>query len=195
MGGRGAPRAAAAFAVGQTGCPGCGGTCWPQGCEPARLLYQQLLPSPAGAVPATGFLKQSGINIDSKGFIVVNKVSMGQPLPAGEQEELGLFQGLLQAKFPQGSKLLWQGQFICQDAGSLTVGCLGAPASEGFANHSPGCWGLGPSQIHPGMVGISGGKEMEKDPSFQGSQRISSFPSTTSDSNGRSAGAAGWCVP
>ncbi|KAF4795108.1 Apoptosis-inducing factor 3 [Turdus rufiventris] len=26
-----------------------------------------------GAVPATGFLKQSGINIDSKGFIVVNK--------------------------------------------------------------------------------------------------------------------------
>ncbi|NXC95139.1 AIFM3 factor, partial [Certhia familiaris] len=27
-----------------------------------------------GAVPATGFLKQSGINIDSKGFIVVNKM-------------------------------------------------------------------------------------------------------------------------
>lgn len=32
--------------------------------------------SPTGAVPATGFLKQSGINIDSKGFIVVNKVSV-----------------------------------------------------------------------------------------------------------------------
>lgn len=29
----------------------------------------------AGASPATGFLKQSGINIDSKGFIVVNKVN------------------------------------------------------------------------------------------------------------------------
>uniref|UniRef100_A0A8B9NTC0 Apoptosis-inducing factor 3 n=1 Tax=Apteryx owenii TaxID=8824 RepID=A0A8B9NTC0_APTOW len=27
-----------------------------------------------GAVPATGFLKQSGINIDSKGFIIVNKM-------------------------------------------------------------------------------------------------------------------------
>lgn len=38
--------------------------------------------SPTGAVPATGFLKQSGINIDSKGFIVVNKVSVVvQPAP------------------------------------------------------------------------------------------------------------------
>lgn len=45
------------------------------------------------------------------------------------------------------------------------------------------------------MVWISGGKEMEKDPSFQGSQRILSFPSTTSDSVGRSAGAEGWYVP
>lgn len=41
----------------------------------------QPLPSPAGAVPATSFLKQSGINIDSKGFIVVNKVSWEQLLP------------------------------------------------------------------------------------------------------------------
>lgn len=30
--------------------------------------------SPAGSVPATGFLKQSGIHMDSKGFITVNKV-------------------------------------------------------------------------------------------------------------------------
>lgn len=28
----------------------------------------------AGSVPATGFLKQSGIHTDSKGFITVNKV-------------------------------------------------------------------------------------------------------------------------
>lgn len=30
--------------------------------------------SPAGSIPATGFLKQSGIHMDSKGFITVNKV-------------------------------------------------------------------------------------------------------------------------
>lgn len=30
--------------------------------------------SPVGSVPATGFLKQSGIHMDSKGFITVNKV-------------------------------------------------------------------------------------------------------------------------
>lgn len=35
------------------------------------LLY---VSSPAGSVPATGFLKQSGIHMDSKGFITVNKV-------------------------------------------------------------------------------------------------------------------------
>lgn len=28
----------------------------------------------AGSVPATGFLKQSGVHVDSKGFIPVNKV-------------------------------------------------------------------------------------------------------------------------
>lgn len=77
VGGLGAPGAAASFAMGQTGCPGCGGTCWPQGCGDARLPREQPVSSPAGAVPATGFLKQSGINIDSKGFIVVNKVSVG----------------------------------------------------------------------------------------------------------------------
>lgn len=32
--------------------------------------------SAAGSVPATGFLKQSGINMDSKGFITVNKVCL-----------------------------------------------------------------------------------------------------------------------
>lgn len=30
--------------------------------------------TPAGSVPATGFLKQSGVHMDSKGFITVNKV-------------------------------------------------------------------------------------------------------------------------
>lgn len=30
--------------------------------------------SPAGRVPATGFVKQSGLHMDSKGFITVNKV-------------------------------------------------------------------------------------------------------------------------
>lgn len=55
----------------------------PQGC--GDTPHQQPLPSPAGAVPATGFLKQSSINIDSKGFIVVNKVSVGDS-PAGGWE-------------------------------------------------------------------------------------------------------------
>lgn len=35
--------------------------------------------SPTGSVPATGFLKQSGINMDSKGFITVNKVCLKRP--------------------------------------------------------------------------------------------------------------------
>lgn len=30
-----------------------------------------------GAVPATGFLRQSGIGLDSRGFIPVNKVGLG----------------------------------------------------------------------------------------------------------------------
>lgn len=35
--------------------------------------------SPAGSIPATGFLKQSGIHMDSKGFITVNKVFFTKP--------------------------------------------------------------------------------------------------------------------
>lgn len=31
----------------------------------------------SGAVPATGFLRQSGISLDSRGFIPVNKVELG----------------------------------------------------------------------------------------------------------------------
>ena len=58
-----------------------------RGCADAQLPHQQPLPSPAGAVPATGFLKQSGISIDSKGFVVVNKVSPGgSPCQGAEQE-------------------------------------------------------------------------------------------------------------
>lgn len=34
-----------------------------------------LLAPPTGSVPATGFLKQSGIHMDSRGFITVNKVA------------------------------------------------------------------------------------------------------------------------
>lgn len=48
----------------------------------------QFLAFPLGAVPATGFLKQSGINIDSKGFIVVNKVSRGKA-PVGRESRRG----------------------------------------------------------------------------------------------------------
>lgn len=32
----------------------------------------------SGAVPATGFLRQSGIGLDSRGFIPVNKVGLGE---------------------------------------------------------------------------------------------------------------------
>lgn len=34
-------------------------------------------PALSGAVPATGFLRQSSINLDSRGFIPVNKVGLG----------------------------------------------------------------------------------------------------------------------
>lgn len=33
---------------------------------------------PLGAVPATGFLRQSGIALDSRGFIPVNKVGLDE---------------------------------------------------------------------------------------------------------------------
>uniref|UniRef100_A0A8D2QR92 Apoptosis inducing factor mitochondria associated 3 n=1 Tax=Zosterops lateralis melanops TaxID=1220523 RepID=A0A8D2QR92_ZOSLA len=39
-----------------------------------KILRADVCVVGVGAVPATGFLKQSGINIDSKGFIVVNKM-------------------------------------------------------------------------------------------------------------------------
>lgn len=37
-------------------------------------LTRRCISSSAGSVPASGFLKQSGIHLDSKGFITVNKV-------------------------------------------------------------------------------------------------------------------------
>lgn len=40
-----------------------------------KQVLKLLLAPPAGSVPATGFLKQSGIHMDSRGFITVNKVS------------------------------------------------------------------------------------------------------------------------
>lgn len=113
-----APRSA--FPLGHMGCPGTGGNCWswgqpPRGCGDARLLCHEPLPSPTGAVPATGFLKQSGINIDSKGFIVVNKVSVGSsPHRGGEEEEMSLLQGILRAELPRGSE-----RFICRGAEML----------------------------------------------------------------------------
>lgn len=72
------PRTAAACPWVQPHCPGRrkGLRISPQGCgtlDTAAAAFG----FPPGAVPATGFLKQSGINIDSKGFIVVNKVSPG----------------------------------------------------------------------------------------------------------------------
>lgn len=100
----------------------------PRGCGDARLPCHQPLPSPTGAVPATGFLKQSGINIDSKGFIVVNKVSAGNsPHCGGEEEEMSLLQGILQAELPRGSE-----RFICRGAEMLRcwehrAGALGTP--------------------------------------------------------------------
>lgn len=33
---------------------------------------------PLGAVPATGFLRQSGIGLDARGFIPVNKVGLDE---------------------------------------------------------------------------------------------------------------------
>lgn len=44
--------------------------------SPASLLHVKPIDmsASAGSVPATGFLKQSGIHLDSKGFITVNKV-------------------------------------------------------------------------------------------------------------------------
>lgn len=38
---------------------------------------EQKAPLLSGAVPATGFLRQSGIDLDSRGFIPVNKVGLG----------------------------------------------------------------------------------------------------------------------
>ena len=39
----------------------------------------------SGAVPATGFLRQSSINLDSRGFIPVNKVGLGGGGGGGRQ--------------------------------------------------------------------------------------------------------------
>lgn len=73
-------------------------------------LQQQPLASPPGAVPATGFLKQSGINIDSKGFIVVNKVSPGAAPVGGRGGGAG--SALLMDELPCSFKLLLQGLFV-----------------------------------------------------------------------------------
>lgn len=39
-----------------------------------HIITALCLLTSAGCVPATGFLKPSGIHLDSKGFITVNKV-------------------------------------------------------------------------------------------------------------------------
>ena len=38
----------------------------------------------AGATPATSFLKQSGVHLDSKGYIVVNKVGPAKHTSEGK---------------------------------------------------------------------------------------------------------------
>lgn len=40
-----------------------------------KQVLKLLHASPAGSVPVTGFLKQSGIHMDSRSFITVNKVA------------------------------------------------------------------------------------------------------------------------
>lgn len=152
------PEQPAAVPLGRMGCLGEGGSAGlrvspSQGCRDARLPHQLPLPSPTGAVPATGFLKQSGINIDSKGFIVVNKVSLGGgPCQGGEQEELSPLSSKM--SFPEAPNCCGRGVSSAEMLGASRRSAWEPPASEGFANPSPGCCGLGPALSCPGTVWI-----------------------------------------
>lgn len=153
-----APGAARCRSLGADGLSGQGGSAGlrvspSQGCRDSWLPHQQPLPSSTGAVPATGFLKQSGINIDSKGFIVVNKVSLGgSPCQGGEQEELSPLSS--EMSFPEAPHCCGRGVSSAEVLGASRRSAWEPPASEGFANPSPGCCGLGPALSCPGMVWI-----------------------------------------
>lgn len=115
---------------------------------PAALAF------PAGAVPATGFLKQSGINIDSKGFIVVNKVSLGgSPWQGAGQGELALHP-------PGGLDCCRRGVF---STGSIRLERLGPPCTRGVCKAQPWVLWLGSgSELSWKGVDILGGEKWRK---------------------------------
>lgn len=107
----------------------------------------------------------------------------GQPLPGGRAGGAG-------SAPPWGTGLLLLRPFVCWEH---QAGAPGAPLHARDLQTQPWVLWLGSSsELSWKGGGYSGRREMEKDPPFQGSQRISSFLSTTGDSDGSSVGAEGW---
>lgn len=153
-----APRAARCRSLGADGLSGRGGICWPQG-QPLSGLQGCPATAPAALAFSHRCSASDGLSQAEWHQHRLQRLHRGQqgepggrPLPGGEQEELSPLSSKM--SFPEAPNCCGRGVSSAEMLGASRRSAWEPSASEGFANPSPGCCGLGPALSCPGMVWI-----------------------------------------